>query len=62
MRSSLDPSSEKGNLKQDTTDASYFGESEKNFNSWMLDYSVSYLLVVLKSSNNLSFTSANLME
>lgn len=37
MRSSLDPSSEKENLKQDTTDASHFGESEKKFNSWMLD-------------------------
>ena len=38
----------------------HFGESEKKFNIWVFDYS--YLLVALKSCNDLSFISVNLTE
>ena len=33
----------------------HFGESEKKFNIWLLDYSFSYLLDALKSCNDSSF-------
>ena len=49
-------------LKQDTFEASHFGVSEKKFNIWVLDYNFSYLLVELKSCNDLSFVSVNWTE
>ena len=49
-------------LKQDTFEASHFGVSEKKFNIWVLNYNFSYLLVELKSCNDLRFVSVNLTE
>ena len=49
-------------LKQDTFEASHFGVFEKKFNIWVLDYNFSYLLVELKSCNDLRFVSVNLTE
>ena len=43
-------------------EASHFGESQEKFKIWVLDHTFTYLLVVQKSYNDVSFISVNLTK